>query len=267
MLLPLLCDPTDQIVQNEMTVFGVVYPQAFDYWVAVQGSDIMNPLGFPVPRAMVGQHEWYGLNPRKLGPKVLQPSGEIVFEPVGKFDVPVVIEPITAWINQNLGKQIGGYASMGPDIIGPAEATNSFILAADDPLDDFDTILMPRRAIALTNLAGKRVFPRMPASYFDKELVEGTMTETTNQWFITGQTLDSTSTALAGCTVYLMRADRVCLSPDVYGNPIIDMQVSDAGGNYSFQVSTPVDYQIMAYKPGGTDVAGITRKDVQAVMV
>lgn len=264
MILPLLPDPTDIVVPNDMTVLADLPANSFYYWIPEQGVELMK--GFPVPRGMIGQHEWYGLLPRQLGPKVLWPSGEIVFEPVGDYTAPPVVDPTTAFLQQYLGAQVGGYSSMGPDIIGPAEATNSLILQGGDPLDEFDKIMLPRRALHLTNLSGKRLFPRMPASYYDNELVEGGMTESTSQWIISGQALDSTGTALAGCTVYLLQTGKLVLSPDVFANPVLGITTSDAGGNYSFQVASSIAYQVIAYKPGGTDVAGITRNDVVPVV-
>lgn len=272
MILPLLPDPTDIIVQNEMTVFGVTYPMALYDAVCPMGEDVVPDVNdvppIVIPRGMVGQHEWYGLKPRKLGPYTLQPSGEIAFFDVGDPAQPIVVEPVTGWLAQNLGKQVAGYDSIGPEIIGPSEASNSFVVSADDPLDDTEKIQLPRRALVMSgNLSARRVFPRMPASFYGKLTAEPFFTESTSKWIISGQTLDKDGVALPNCTVYLLRTDRLVLSVDAFANPIIDIEVSDASGNYSFQVATPVDYQVIAYLPGSPDVAGVTRHDVQATVV
>jgi hypothetical protein len=261
-MLPLLADPTDQIVQNEMTVFGNAFTSAFSYWIPEQGVENMK--GFPVPRALVGQHEWYGLLPRKLGPMALF-GGEVVFPEIGDLTVPAPVDRGIAWINQNLGTQIGGYAAIGPDIIGPAETANSFIVAPDDPLDDTDKIMLPRKPLGMGNLAGKRTFPKMPTSYFDKELVEGTIVESTQRWTLSGQTLNSTGAPTGGCRVLLFDTSKMIAGAEA--NPILMETISDGSGNYSFIVPRQMGYQLTAYLPGSPDIAGVTRNDVQPVVL
>lgn len=67
---------------------------------------------------------------------------------------------------------------------------------------------------------------------------------------IFGVTKDSTGAALGGCTVKLYRT-----ADDV----LVDAVVSDGSGNYEFRsASLSTAYYVMAYKAGGTDVAGVT---------
>ncbi len=66
---------------------------------------------------------------------------------------------------------------------------------------------------------------------------------------ISGQTLDSTSTPIAGCFVELE------LSRD---GTRIATTISDGSGNYSFNVGNPDCYQVTAYKQGSPDIAGVT---------
>lgn len=264
-ILPSLPDPTDIVIQGEMWGLDGGRKCSCMEAVTVQGEVATAAMkGFPAPRAMIGQHEWYGLLPRKLGPKVYS-GGEVRFEDVGSFEVSEVVEPITSWINQNITQQSCGYSALCPDIIGPAEATNTFVVGADDPLDDIDKIQLPRKAIVMTGMNGRRVFPKMPESYYQREVVNATMVQGTQQFRLSGQTLDSTGAALGNCRVVLFDSSRVIAGGDI--NPVVAETISDGSGNYSFIVPRPVDYQLIAYLPGSPDVAGITRDDVFPVVV
>lgn len=259
-ILPTLPDPTDIVIQGEMFGLEGGRKDMFIEAVTVQGEITTAGMPIiPVPSAMVGQHEWYGLLPRKLGPKVYS-GGEVWFEDVGNTAVPEIVDPITTWIQQCIGKQVGGYSELGPDIIGPAEAVNSFIVASDDMLDDTEKIQLPRRAIVISGFVGRRVFPRMPASFYGKENARGVITESTQRFAITGQTLNATGTALGGCRVIMLDTTRMVPGGDI--NPIVAETVSDGSGNYSITAPRPMTYQLIAYLPGSPDVAGITRNDV-----
>lgn len=65
-----------------------------------------------------------------------------------------------------------------------------------------------------------------------------------------GVTKDSTGAALSGVTVKLYRtAD----------DALVDMAVSNGGGNYEFRSASPTTaYYVVAYKAGAPDVAGTT---------
>lgn len=71
----------------------------------------------------------------------------------------------------------------------------------------------------------------------------------TQVWVIAGITRDSTGAVLASCLVELMRSRDMTL---------IATQTSDGSGNFSFQVDPADKYQVIGYKPGSPDVAGIT---------
>jgi len=66
---------------------------------------------------------------------------------------------------------------------------------------------------------------------------------------ITGYTLDSSLAPLADCTVHLIRT-----ADDVE----VDQGQSDAGGFYSLTCAGSGTFYVVAYKPGGPDVAGTT---------
>ena len=90
---------------------------------------------------------------------------------------------------------------------------------------------------------------------------------------ISGQTLDGSGAPLAGCIVHLFYTDIVGnnrfaasggVVPDLSDTSDVEVAqtVSDAGGNYSFNVNAPnaapSKYYVVAYLPGSPDVAGTT---------
>jgi hypothetical protein len=267
-ILPLLPDPTDQIVQGEMTVFEGYLKNSFEDGISgIQGKIITASMpSIPVPRALVGEHEWYGLRPRKLGPKVYS-GGEVRFEEIGAGPVKVFVEPAQEWLFSIVSLDpVGALCTLRDGaIIGPMEAVNSFIVAFDGMIDDTEKIQLPSRAVVMSGLNGHRVFPKLPESYFMREVVNGTMTESTQRFSITGQTLDSIGAALGGCRVIMLDTTR--LVPGGVINPVVDETVSDGGGNYSIVAPRAMTYQLIAYLPGSPDVAGITRNDVITTVI
>lgn len=71
----------------------------------------------------------------------------------------------------------------------------------------------------------------------------------TSSLYITGITKDSTGTPLSSCVVDLYRTEN---------ESWIARTNSDGSGNYSFQILVGGPFFIVAYKAGGTDVAGTT---------
>jgi hypothetical protein len=68
-------------------------------------------------------------------------------------------------------------------------------------------------------------------------------------YVVAGTTKDATGVALAGCTVMLFRtSDNSCAA----------VGVSDASGAYRLAASAEIAHYAVAYKAGGTDVAGTT---------
>ncbi len=266
-ILPSLPDPTDVVIQGEMWGLDGGRKCPCAEAVLVQGEITTASMpGFPVPRAMIGQHEWYGLKPRKLGPKVYS-GGEVRFEDIGAGPVRVFVEPAQEWLFSTVPLDpVGALCTLRDGaIVGPMEAVNSFIVASDDMLDDTEKIQLPRRAIVMSGLNGRRVFPRMPASFYGKENARGVITESTQRFVMTGQTLDATGAALGGCRVVMLDTTRIAPGGDI--NPVVAETISDGGGNYSISAPRPMTYQLIAYLPGSPDVAGITRNDVVTARV
>jgi hypothetical protein len=65
---------------------------------------------------------------------------------------------------------------------------------------------------------------------------------------VSGVTRDSVGNPLGSCTVHLFRSK---------DDTLVDQQVSDASGNYTFITANPADtYYVVAYLAGSPDVAG-----------
>ena len=73
----------------------------------------------------------------------------------------------------------------------------------------------------------------------------------TARWSLAGVTRDETAAATPGFAVYLQRM--------VQGVPVLVQQdISDAAGAYSFSVNPADQYWITSYKAGSPDKAGAT---------
>ena len=77
-------------------------------------------------------------------------------------------------------------------------------------------------------------------------------------WAVQGTTRDQVGAPLGFCRVVVLETGRI----EESGMPVVGETTSDAGGNYSVPAPMNTAYQVIAYKPGSPDVAGITRADV-----
>lgn len=73
---------------------------------------------------------------------------------------------------------------------------------------------------------------------------------------LTGVSKDSAGAVLSSCTMSLFRVDYDSGRNIVY--TFLGQTISDASGNYSFNVNTNSNYRVTGDKGGGTPVAGIT---------
>lgn len=71
---------------------------------------------------------------------------------------------------------------------------------------------------------------------------------------MTGVTKDSTGVALGNCRVVVLETGRLLTD----AIPVVAEGMSDGSGNYSIIVPMNTGYQVIAYKPGSPDVAGVT---------
>lgn len=86
---------------------------------------------------------------------------------------------------------------------------------------------------------------------------------------IAGVTRDGTGAALGSCTVSVVNAleFQYANDPDVLSDPVVAITTSDVSGNFAVEVRTPGPYQLMGYKSGSPDLAGITVNTVTPVAV
>ena len=90
-----------------------------------------------------------------------------------------------------------------------------------------------------------------------------TFVESDQRFQITGTTKTSAGAPLANCRVILFETSRLADT----SMPIVEEIVSDENGNYTLIVPNNGNFQLIAYKPGSPDVAGITRSDVQPTSI
>ncbi len=86
----------------------------------------------------------------------------------------------------------------------------------------------------------------------------------TTQWAIVGTTLDAADAPLPGCRVIVLEYGRLAVGE----SPVVaDVISSEVDGTFSIPVAGNSGYQIIAYKPGVPDVAGITLSPLTPTMI
>lgn len=253
-------DPTDIVLQG--AVIGDVplggEPQSRTPWFIMQGEIRTSAIAeIPVPRDMIGQHDWYGILPRTIGPKVMS-GGEVVMLDIGKKPVNVFVGPTKKWENSVFAVDQSGFGLTLYDAktIGAPEPLAQYMVPEPETMGN-PVITIPRGAIYRSGLIKRTTVPILPDS-FGRHTVVDDFTETTRRWFITGVTKDSVGAPLGNCRVVAMRTDRIGINTDQFSNPILADAISDGNGNFSIQVNTNIPFQLMGYKVGSPDVAGVT---------
>lgn len=85
----------------------------------------------------------------------------------------------------------------------------------------------------------------------------------TGRWQLVGVTRDSAGAALGNCDVIVFEVGRLAVN----GAPVVARTASDGSGNYTVEVPTNVAYQVMSYKAGAPDVAGVTLNTLTPVAI
>lgn len=85
--------------------------------------------------------------------------------------------------------------------------------------------------------------------------------QATDRWLISGVTKDDAGSPLGNCRVVALETGRIQKD----GSAIVGETISDGSGNYTIEVPMNTAYEVIAYKPGSPDVAGITRNDIVPV--
>lgn len=274
-ILPCLPDPTDILVQGEQTVFQsvcVYAPLALNQ--VIQGEITTSRIPeIPVPSAMIGQHDWYGIKPRKIGPMAFGQAGNIDWLNIGApVFVSPNIDPIQKWLNAPFPIDMTGmWFDLSADLLGPIEASATIMetggptVMVPDPME-IPVITIPRGAIWRSGLAKQVTSPVVGASFGSRAWFDS-VTETTSRWFISGITKDSVGSPLAGCRVVALLTDKDLVNPDILANPIIAETVSDGSGNYSIQVPGVGPFMIYATLAGSPNKAGITLDSVVPTLI
>lgn len=273
-ILPLLQDPTDVVVQGE----AIGDSSAMDWQLAlskavkvfdstalfpiIQGDVIGDKImDSPIPCAMIGQHNWYGIKPRTTGPEVMS-GGELVMLVIGKIPNKILVDPTQEWLLSAVPlDSTGALLNMSP-ILGSEqvsyETCRGLIGEMDGSVVGFPVTYLLREEITRSGLAKRVTSPTLPDDFNRRNLIDD-FTESTRKWFVEGvaRNLD-TGLPLSGCRVIIMESDKI----GKVTNPIIADLISDAEGKYSIQVNHNRYFQIFGYLAGSPDISGITLNTV-----
>lgn len=263
-ILPCLADPTDVVIQGEQLVPPAAPLNAVALslsWIPLLQGELIGdvPLGNPVPRAPIGQHELYSV-PKQTGPKVMS-GGELIWFDIGKQPIDVFVDPIQRFLNSAFQVDQTGFMLTLYDTktIGAPEPIAQFMVPEAETMGNL-VITIPRGAVYRSGLVKRITAPTLSSNFMTRSLE--VMVESTMKWFIAGQTMDGASTPIPGCRVIVLQSDKLRVSPDLSSNPVVADVTSDAGGNYSVQVPAQIPHQAIGYLVDGPDVGGVTVNNV-----
>lgn len=272
-ILPMLPDPTDRVIQGEQIVAPAIPESVSVTWLPmVQGQVIGDKvLKSPVPAAIIGWHALYSL-PSKIGPKVMS-GGCVVMLDIGTQPVSMFVDPTQAWINSKLPLDTtGAFQDLNGDLLLGAvepdfyETTYELLGSADKILLALPTPpVLPRDEIERSGLA-KKVTASVLSTAFMTRSLSG-FNDSSTKWIISGVTQNGANVPIGGCRVVIFQTNKILANLDILANPVVVETVSDGSGNYSVQVARNEQYQIIAYLPGSSDLAGVTVNSVVPVAI
>ena len=263
-LLPNLPDPTDIVVQGDQSAAGLVAPTAPLALTQIVAGD--QPFTWPqtldVPTAVPGPHENYGIRPRQIGPMAMF-GGAVVMLNLGPT-TPVCpdVDKTQTWL----------YSQTPLDLTG--ELVNQIAITGGgfEPGQGMGVILdpglaaqNPKAEVAMSRSGNPTMAPTIPVAY--GQLTAVTPSGTTIRYYLSGTSRDSAGSPLASCTITVLRMET---SPPYLGNIYSQAYIiegtttSDGSGNYTVNVSMGNLFQILFYKAGSPDVAGITVNNLTA---
>lgn len=256
-ILNTLPDPTDFVLAG-WTIGDTALGSTLDprpTGAVLQGEEpLSNFTGDAVPRAMIG---WipYTPQPANIGPMAVQ-GGLVGMVPIGPaLAVNPIIDPTQQFLNSALPLDSNGLYFPNDDVLNFAEPIQSRVLAGEAPLAAPVTIGNPRPEIMRSGSLKIITSAEVSAS-FGWKVYE---TQLSYQRFtLNGTTVDGSGAALANCRVVAQQSSWIYVgqAPET-----IAETVSDGSGNFSLTLRN-IDYQLVAYKAGSPDQAGITRNDV-----
>lgn len=261
-ILPLIPDPTDVVLQG-WTIGDVKIesdynpiPSLLDPVLqgAVIGDYVMSNT---VPVAMIGQHDWYGIKPRTIGPMRMA-GGIINMLDIGTSPQDLFVDKIQRWISSAYKVDKAGFMEVlyDAEVLGAPEPIAQFMLSEPRLITE-PVVTIPRGAVYRSGLAKRITAPVLPTS-FGRHTVITDFYQTTEEWFITVTVRDESSNIIVGASVYLMQSDEVEINPDVYGSPIHQQAVTDSSGQCIFQIPSNIAQQIIGYKAGTPDKTGLS---------
>lgn len=180
----------------------------------------------------------------------------VLIDPVIFSDVLIQGEQLRSLALQSnviLGSPVILMASVVSSVVMPGTDPNTLGMMGNDggqPGAVTDLMISANAGIATTCGAWIPLPPRV--------VLQDAPTST-QQWIVTGVTRSrDTNAPVGGCRVVVIASGAMAVT----GTPVVGETVSDGSGNYSTPVPLNQHYQVIAYKPGSPDIAGITRADV-----
>lgn len=266
-LLPTFPEPPDVVMQGAI-IGDMPVGMPFDPWPdrgmnwageqVLQGECTLSAMtGDAVPRAMIG---WmpYAAQASSIGPMAIQ-GGAVVMVPIGPAQpINPQIDPAERWLYAQVPLDSNGALRTDGVMLPsyPAPAFDNVLTAVS--IQGPTPALNPRREVKDSGLLKVITTSNLPEN-FGLKIYE---TQQSYQVFtLTGTTTDGTGAPLGNCRViaYQTGWQYVDNAP-----VIIAETVSDGSGAFSMLLRN-IDYQLTAYKAGGTDLAGITKNNVTPV--
>lgn len=266
-LLSTLPEPPDVVMQGAV-IGDMPVGSPFDSWpdrglnwageAVLQGESTLSAInGDAVPRAMIGWNPYFA-QPSSIGPMAIQ-GGAVVMVPIGPATpINPQIDPAERWLYAQVPLDSNGALRTDGVMLPsyPAPAFDNVLTAVS--IQGQTPVLNPLREVKDSGLLKVITTSNLPEN-FGLKIYE---TQQSYQVFtLTGTTTDGTGAPLGNCRViaYQTGWQYVDNAP-----VIIAETVSDGSGAFTMLLRN-IDYQLTAYKAGGTDLAGITKNNVTPV--
>jgi hypothetical protein len=210
--------------------------------------------GFPVPRAMIGQHENYGV-PAQTGPKVFS-GGALVMLDIGAGKPQrVYVDKTQEWLMSQVKQDsTGAWMDLSADILGAFEAVDDYFVSGIAWFEERPALQIPRRAIRDSGII-KNVTAAKVAFEFCFRCPDR-FTDSTQPWLVVVTVRDEAGVVVSGATVDLMQVDPN--NTTINNQPINQSLVTDVNGQGTFWVEYYLINQLMAYKTGSPVKTGLS---------
>lgn len=268
-----LPEPPDQIIAN-LTLGEFDLGPRFEPWQdlgsnwygenVLQGEWATSRMnGFAVPRAMIGWNPYFA-QPAEIGPMATS-SGRVGMVPIGPAaPINPLIDPQQIFLASQLPLDVTGQL-MGPwpQMPSPSAPVFDRVLSSENALAAPIAPTNPRREVKDSGLL-KVLTAANPPEVFGRVIQLLYPPQQNYQVFqLNGVTTD-------GVTLAAVPNARVIAYQSGWryvdgGTKIIAETVSDGSGNFTMLLRN-IDYQLVAYKEGSPDLAGVTRQDVTPVV-